>query len=600
MIAPMKRLSILCLAADIETSLEALHDLGVLHVTPSDELTGATSQEAHQRLDEARTALETLNAHTHHHIGHSKAPTPPVDDVDSLIRKVCGLRQEYRHLEETLVSLRHKHHARLPYGNFDPKTVRDLAEHGVVVRLYHAKDLSVIDVPEGVLQHVLSTDKTGAYFVLIGEGDFSVDDAVEFRIPSKSLADIEMEIRTTRQSLHGLNGRLTALTYARNSVARVVDDCMDAVTYADVHDTMRRHGAVASLYGYCPEEELPAVQEASQKHGWGLLIEDPDEDDDVPTLLKFPRWVTPIKAVLQMLSILPGYHEADISGVFLIFFSIFFAILIGDAGYGLLFLAITLLARHKKPDAPAYPFVLFGILSTCTIVWGAITGNYFGIAPSALPSFLQGVQVPWLVGEASQDHVMTLCFLIGAIHLTIAHAWNILALAPDTKALAQLGWIGLVWSMYLFALNMVLAAPLPGFFLPLLIASLLLILLFMTPLSKMKKEWIHHAMFPLSIINCFVDVVSYIRLFAVGLASLSVAQSFNDMAMQLGWQKIWTLPIMALILLAGHGLNIILCALGILVHGVRLNTLEFSLHKELEWKGIPYQPFARKERSIAD
>ena len=220
--------------------------------------------------------------------------------------------------------------------------------------------------------------------------------------------------------------------------------------------------------------------------------------------------------------------------------------------------------------------------------------------PSALPSFLQGVQVPWLVGEASQDHVMTLCFLIGAIHLTIAHAWNILALAPDTKALAQLGWIGLVWSMYLFALNMVLAAPLPGFFLPLLIASLLLILLFMTPLSKMKKEWIHHAMFPLSIINCFVDVVSYIRLFAVGLASLSVAQSFNDMAMQLGWQKIWTLPIMALILLAGHGLNIILCALGILVHGVRLNTLEFSLHKELEWKGIPYQPFARKERSIAD
>jgi V/A-type H+-transporting ATPase subunit I len=104
-------------------------------------------------------------------------------------------------------------------------------------------------------------------------------------------------------------------------------------------------------------------------------------------------------------------------------------------------------------------------------------------------------------------------------------------------------------------------------------------------------------MFPLSIVNCFVDIVSYIRLFAVGLASLSVAQSFNDMAMQLGWKHIWTIPFMAMILLAGHALNIILCALGILVHGVRLNTLEFSLHKNLEWKGIPYQPFARKQQN---
>jgi V/A-type H+-transporting ATPase subunit I len=116
----------------------------------------------------------------------------------------------------------------------------------------------------------------------------------------------------------------------------------------------------------------------------------------------------------------------------------------------------------------------------------------------------------------------------------------------------------------------------------------------------MKKDWIHHAMFPLSMVNCFVDIVSYIRLFAVGLASLSVAQSFNDMAMQFDWSRIWTLPIMAGILLLGHGLNIALCALGILVHGVRLNTLEFSMHKGLEWKGIPYQPFTRKSQKTTE
>ena len=120
----------------------------------------------------------------------------------------------------------------------------------------------------------------------------------------------------------------------------------------------------------------------------------------------------------------------------------------------------------------------------------------------------------------------------------------------------------------------------------------------MTSPKDMKKEWIQHAMFPLSVVNCFVDIVSYIRLFAVGMASLAVAQSFNGMAADIGLDKLWTVPLFALILLLGHGLNIILCALGILVHGVRLNTLEFSLHKNIEWKGIPYRPFAGVARDI--
>ena len=102
-------------------------------------------------------------------------------------------------------------------------------------------------------------------------------------------------------------------------------------------------------------------------------------------------------------------------------------------------------------------------------------------------------------------------------------------------------------------------------------------------------------MFPLTLVGCFVDVISYIRLFAVGMASLSVAQSFNDMAMRLDFSKIWTIPFIALILLAGHGLNILLCALGILVHGVRLNTLEFSTHKEQEWSGSKYNPFKKSK-----
>jgi V/A-type H+/Na+-transporting ATPase subunit I len=595
MITPMQKLSILCLASDTESSLDALRDLGVLHVTPCAVPSGATSEEAHRQIDQARTALTTLDAYQHH--PHANRPAGKTDNADALIENISEKRKQHRHQEERLNTLRHTRHALIPYGNFSPNAIKTLAARGIIVKLYHAREMEGIEMPPDVQLHILSCDKSGAHFALIGQTDFSIE-AAEFHVPEKSLNEIEADISAVELALDALNNELATLASARQTVEHALHDREEAGRYADVHDTVGKHGAITLLQGFCPVNAVESLREGARQHGWGLRIEEPTDTDNVPTLLKLPRWVTPIKAVLSMLSILPGYREADISAVFLVFFSIFFAILIGDAGYGMLFLATTLIARKKLPNAPAYPFVLFGILSVGTIIWGALTGNYFGITPEALPPLLQGVQVAWLTGDSAQSHVMQLCFLIGAVHLTIAHVWNAVVLGRCLKTLAQVGWIGLVWSMYFTALNMVLQQPLPRVFMPMILASIALILLFMTPLKEMKKDWINHAMFPLTLVNCFVDIVSYIRLFAVGLASLSVAQSFNGMAMQIGWARIWTIPIMALILLAGHGLNIILCALGILVHGVRLNTLEFCLHKNLEWKGTPYKPFARMPREI--
>ncbi len=120
-----------------------------------------------------------------------------------------------------------------------------------------------------------------------------------------------------------------------------------------------------------------------------------------------------------------------------------------------------------------------------------------------------------------------------------------------------------------------------------------LIALFMATLKELKTEWINLAMLPLSIVSALVDVISYIRLFAVGMASLAVAQSFNEMALGIGFSNVFAGFCAALILFFGHLLNIILCGLAVLVHGVRLNTLEFSMHMNMEWSGVPYTPFAR-------
>lgn len=593
MITPMKKVSIVCLETDKQPALHQLRELGALHVIPRKDNTGDTLPAAADAVATAQLALDTLHAFEKP-FQHECCKT--TQDAEGLVTEVADLHRRRTHLEEQLGTLRYARHAQSPFGDFTPESIRELAAKGIVVKLYHTRDLASLAVPEGVQVHALSTDKKGTHLAAIGRGEFALE-AGQFHLPAKSLSELDADISSHERQIEAINAELHALTPFKHLVEEELHRRQNAEQFAAVHDGMGHQGRVVYLVGFAPADSLPAIRSAAGDHGWGLKIDEPDADDAVPTLLKLPKWVTPIKAVMQMLAILPGYRESDISGIFLIFFSIFFALLIGDAGYGALFLAVTLFARYKKPKAPAYPFVLFGILSICTIIWGALTGNYFGISPQALPAPLQRLQIDWLTGQAARDNLITLCFLIGAVHLTIAHIWNTIALAPAVKALAQVGWIGLVWSMYLTAQNMVLGRPYPGFFLPLFITSLALILLFMTSPKDMKNDWIHHAMFPLSVVNCFVDIVSYIRLFAVGMASLAVAQSFNGMAADIGLDKLWTVPLFALILLLGHGLNIILCALGILVHGVRLNTLEFSLHKNIEWKGVPYRPFAGLART---
>ena len=168
-----------------------------------------------------------------------------------------------------------------------------------------------------------------------------------------------------------------------------------------------------------------------------------------------------------------------------------------------------------------------------------------------------------------------------------------MTLLGSKKALEQVGWIYVVWAMFFLARDLVAGVEAPGFTIVMLVAGIVLIALFMATLEELKTEWINLAMLPLSIVSALVDVISYIRLFAVGMASLAVAQSFNDMAIGIGFGNVFAAFGAAVILFFGHLLNIILCGLAVLVHGVRLNTLEFSMHMNMEWSGVPYTPFAR-------
>lgn len=123
--------------------------------------------------------------------------------------------------------------------------------------------------------------------------------------------------------------------------------------------------------------------------------------------------------------------------------------------------------------------------------------------------------------------------------------------------------------------------------------SALLIYLFMLKKEELKTEGVNLALLPLNIVSCLGDIISYVRLFAVGLASVKVAENFNSMATGLELPLAVKIPVMLLILAVGHGLNFAMGALSILVHAVRLNTLEFSNHKGISWSGFAYEPFRK-------
>ena len=341
------------------------------------------------------------------------------------------------------------------------------------------------------------------------------------------------------------------------------------------------------LHGFVPVDEVARLRAAAGAAGWGLWVRDVDDPDSAPTLLRNPRWVRPIGALFEFLGVVPAYGHVDVSVPFLVFFTFFFAMIVGDAGYGLVFLLLTELGiRRMRPAAPRV-VALARTLSIATIVWGLASGNVFGLA--VLPPVLARLRLEWLTDEGN---LIGLSFAVGAVHLTLAHAWNALRNMGSPRALADLGWIATTWTMYFLARQLVLDDPFPVAAWWAFAAGVAAIVAFTTPWRALRREWFQHALLPLTLVNNFVDVVSYVRLFAVGAATFAVAGAFNDLAAGVGIGGPIGGALAALVLFFGHALNVLLAAMGVLVHGVRLNTLEFAGHLGLPWTGHPYRPLA--------
>lgn len=583
MIVPMKKITLLCSNDTQEEALQSLQQAGLVHLFEPDIPADSDLDQAREDMKRLERILAALEAHA------APAPSPMEMTAEQAAGRIWKLLQRLHTMQDRIQDLTQEKQRIQPFGAFDPQSIRALEQNGVHLALCAIPKNRDVDVPPQAAWVEVSADRTIRYVALFSLGTISPP-GLEVTLPEYGLAEVEQELMDLKEEQAAIGQELASLSIYRPSIAGLLDQASDRVCFARARAGMETMGPVAFIQGFVPEYSQKAIIDLARNNGWGMDIAEPGPNDHPPTLIHTPAWVRPIQAVLAILNIVPSYRETDISAPFLLFLSLFFAMIIGDAGYGTLFLGFTLLSRRYLDRVQPELFSFLLIMSLSTLIWGLLVGNVLGTSPSG--PVLSRMQIDWFSGPYADDRLILLCFLLGAVHLSLGHIWQMVILWPSLRVLAQVGWLLLTWVMFFAARSLVLMRVFPSAALWLLSLGLLLIVFFMHPMRSGYKQWTEYIRLPLDVISHFVDLVSYIRLFAVGTATLAMAQAFNRMALDLGSGSVIGSLGAALILFLGHGLNIILATMGVLVHGVRLNTLEFATHAGITWSGTKFQPFA--------
>ena len=600
MIVEMKKIIVLCTQSNQDEMLESLRALNILHLDKINETNNEQIDLVTKKIDDIDKTKSILNSFKNEDIKNDK--------IDNLIEKTLLLNKELELLNDKEQDITQEINRIEGLGDFNPHDLKRLISNGIFVKLFKRNKKEKINFPADVFIKNIGSNKSDNFYISISKNQLLAE-TDEIILPELSLSELIHELEKIRKKLDDVKTQIRNLSSYINNLDKINDKACDDYNFQLVKYGMESLDNILFLKGFVPKDRINEIKNAAQQNGWAFKICDVNKDDNPPTLLKNPKWVSPIKSALDIIAVVPGYKELDVSAVFLIFLSIFFAFIIGDAGYGLLFLLITLIAEFKyKAPKIKCGLNLMLIMSSCTVILGMLTGNYFGIPIDNLPKYLQSITNPFLTGWESEmsiwnkkiatNNIMFVCFSIGLIHLSIARIWNFIKKINSSSCLIDLGWFFCSLSLYIFVLGLVINPSWNWF----IFADnyKLLFLGFGTGLVflglLLTKTYIGIVTLFLDIISNFVDIISYIRLYAVGTASLEIALAFNKIALGSNLDNNLTFGAI-LILFAGHTLNIVLAVMGVMVHGIRLNTLEFSGHAGIEWAGIHYKPFCRISKS---
>ncbi len=631
MIVPMKKVSVITLGDRKEETLKKLRRLGIVHIEISE-----GSGEKLNMYKEQITMLERALFSVGKSKGAAQQEVDAQKALDIAIEIDAMTKQKGIYLSER-ASLSTELDRLKSWGEIDPDSIKALASEGIVLAFYEMPRAEYDALPDSVKTVRLHANKSTVRFLLRkydNEAQASLN-GYELAMPKLSTVEMSKRISDLTAKADQIDREISSRVCYIDSIKRAVkalEKDVEFETYVTgmnsevLSDDATNAVSVAYFKGYIEAEKLDILTQAARENSWGLSSEDPDEEDNVPTKLKNNRFVSLIYPLTDFLGTVPGYFEYDISGWFLAFILIFFGIIFGDGGYGLLISAVAAIPIIKslisgKKIAPA--FLLVGLFGLSTILWGTLTCTWFGLAPEQLPQWLKALSIPvisnvyedkiwslpWTadgVGLTTAQNLQIFCFSLALIQLTVAH---IKAAVRNRKSLKILGDIGSVLQLigiYYLVLSLVVNAEVFSFGLvigrvpvgtvaiALIGAGFVMSFIFSNYEGSIIKSVLSSltniVSVLLGVVNVFSDIVSYIRLWAVGLAGAAIAATVNELAGPLLGNFMFM--VLAIVLLVfGHGLNMVLNILSVIVHGIRLNTLEFSSHLDMSWSGHKFKPF---------
>ncbi len=614
MIVKMKKVFVFTEHSKRNNALESLKEMGVLHV--QDVVGSGVSldslKDKKSSIDNALKLLSSMNKKS----SKIKPTKSNLDDMLKLSYKINDIENEIKKLEIEKNNIKNIVSDYEKWGDFSVEDIKFLEDSGFEITLCIATKKQIKDLDEDFEYFIVGRSKKNILLAAVNVPEYVlIDELKHIDVPEFSLSDYNKRIIEINSKIREFNKQLLEEFKFIGELKYSLMMLEDEIEFENISSGMNLSDNISYISGFVPVPDFENFRNKCKEKGLGLAYDNPSEEDNVPTKIKTNSFISIIEPVFKFLGIVPGYREYDISFFFLLFFSIFTAIIIGDAGYGALFLIISFVMTvvgFIKSKGLSKVGLLFMLLSVCTIVWGAITGTWFGSQKIAeIPFFHQFVidsMYSYNVNEKiSFMTIQAIGFWIGVVHMTIAHFWKFIREFKNKEYLrsfSQIAWISLLWGLFNLVMDMIVYDEnvMFNFSYYLIYGGMAGIMIFSSQEKGLNffkgilKSFVNVISIFLDWISMFADIISYIRLFAVGLASLKIAMAFNEMAFGGdGKHSIISLIVGSLIVLLGHSLNIVMGMLSVIVHGVRLKILEFSNHLGLEWKGFEYKPFSKNK-----
>jgi V/A-type H+-transporting ATPase subunit I len=592
MIVPLIKVTVLGFLQDKGNVLADLQDMGCLHLIPlqpKEDLyreVGPTS--------EAREALKFLQS-----CPQKRRPVrdPTKFDAVSVERQALDLRNRIQQLADERDFLRRRIKDLQPWGDFSFPPLEDLGNLRLWFYIVPHQEMKKVEATE-LNWEVVGRDNRFAYVVVVSEEEPHGMPVHRTRTGAKSISALEHRLEEVELELEDLQAERAGLTRWSDLLASSLNRLEDQAALAAAAQQTYHHEPLFALQGWAPQENHSLLQKYAEDRGLVLEVEEPQPEDTPPTLLHNPPNLAGGQDLVSFYTT-PGYWVWDPSAIVFFSFPLFFGMILADAGYGLILAAILAWYWRRMATSPAGQRlrILFATLVFVTVAYGVLVGSYFGVTP-AVGNLLAPLARLKRLDMNDFDTMMQLTIFIGVTHLVIANLADAWRRRRTAAALAPLGWVMIflgavcLWLGYSGTLPAVTFETVGT-------ASMVLggvaVFLFTSVEGSIGERFLGGLKGLTRLSSAFGDTLSYLRLFALGLASASLAVTFNNLADQVDEMAGLGLFLSLLILVLGHSMNFVLSLASGVIHGLRLNFIEF-FNWSMPEEGYPFKPFARKEK----